>query len=160
MMQSCLWVHYHEKAPPSHCTYLTSDLPFVPPRQQIAAVVVAGPSVLNSPSGPRAGEEEWVGVFQSSCLMPKSIPIHPLLSKNTHRHTRSHTLNQTGWRTPSQQPFFATLLLSAPLFLVCVLMKTGGPMEGTWLGKPWVARLLHVYIFVYVCVHASTCLAL
>lgn len=88
MMQTCLWRHYHEKAPPSRCTYLTSDLPFVPPRQQIAAAVVAGPSPTDRRTRPLDGGEEWVGVSQSCRLKPKSIPIHlPML---LHKHTPPH----------------------------------------------------------------------
>lgn len=65
MVQSCLWRHYHEKALPSNCTYLTSDLPFVPPRQQIAVVVMAGPSESNCHSCPRAwGIRGWVSLNQ------------------------------------------------------------------------------------------------
>lgn len=156
-MQSCLWGHYHEKAPPSRCTYLTSDLPFVPPRQQIAAVVVAGPSLLDYRSRPLAGGEEWVGVSQSGRnTKVNSHTPPPPPSKNTHRHTRSHTPNQTGWRTLSQQPFFATLLLSAPPFLVWVLMKRGGPMEGTWLGGPWDRKTID-FACVYICVCVCMC---
>lgn len=154
MMQSCLWRHYHEKAPPSQCTYLTSDLPFVPPRQQIAAVVAAVSLAARLPL-PSSRRGRVVGGCLSIRSFNSKVNSHtppPSSPKNTHRHTRSHTLNQTGWRTPSQQPFFATLLLSAPPFHVWVLMKRGGPMEGTWLGGTLRPRGRRLCMIVCVCV--------
>lgn len=92
MMQACLWMHYHEKVPPTHCTYLTSDLPFVPPRQQIAVVVVAGSSVLDCHSCPRA----WcrrVGGCLSIKLFNAKVNSHapPSLQKHTPSHTLPHS---------------------------------------------------------------------
>lgn len=118
LLQRCLCWHYHEKAPPSLCTYLTSDPPFMPPRQQIAAVEAAGLSLLGCHLHSLTLRTRRVSVSQSSHLMPPPPP----------GHTRSHTREQTGWRT-----FLCHPLLSAPPFLVCVLMRGGGPVEGARL---------------------------
>lgn len=51
-------------------------------------------------------------------------------------HIQRHT-QQTGWRSPSLQPFLGTPLPSAPPLLVWGLLKRGAPMEGALLACMW-----------------------
>lgn len=137
-MQTCVWWHYHEKALPRRGTYLTSDLPFVPPRQQIGAVVAVGPLAAWW-----LKRHEWVVGGSLEQVFQVHVDSHtppPWRHNNIQRHTQ-----QTGWRNPSLQPFLGTLLPSAPPFLVWGLLKRGAPMEGALLVCMWD---LHVCICV------------
>lgn len=101
IIQGCMWRYYHKKAPPSNCTYLTSDLPFVPPRQQIAVSVMAGPSELDR-SCPRSGAISVGGYLSINLFNAKvnshtpsrcTTPPQPLLCKKTHTLTHAPTLS-------------------------------------------------------------------
>lgn len=89
MMQSYLWEPNHENKSPYICTYLTLNLSFVPPRQQIAALVIVSPSESDRHSCLSAR-----GIRATGCLSIKlfNAKVNSHAPPPLQQHTSSHTL--------------------------------------------------------------------